>query len=286
MGVESDSTGLKVKSSASGGSFLERHDFLLRRLHSFSGIIPIGLFLIAHLTTNSSVVWGMIDPRSQERAGELGHAGVASFQHDVDFINNSVPFLILIEISLWLAIGFHSVYGFYIASTGKSNVRRYDYQGNWRYTLQRISGYVGILFILYHVATLRWGWTFLVPGGTRWSAEFAASTMATILQGNGVKLAGVLVTAGYLIGITLLVFHFANGLWTAAISWGLTISEASQRRWGYACAGLGAMLMVMAWSSVFAFATLDVKRARATELRMMGESVAENVVPEVSVQRD
>jgi len=284
--VESDSTGLKVKSSASGGSFLERHDFLLRRLHSFSGIIPIGLFLIAHLTTNSSVVWGMIDPRSQERAGELGHAGVASFQHDVDFINNSVPFLILIEISLWLAIGFHSVYGFYIASTGKSNVRRYDYQGNWRYTLQRISGYVGILFILYHVATLRWGWTFLVPGGTRWSAEFAASTMATILQGNGVKLAGVLVTAGYLIGITLLVFHFANGLWTAAISWGLTISEASQRRWGYACAGLGAMLMVMAWSSVFAFATLDVKRARATELRMMGESVAENVVPEVSVQRD
>ncbi len=284
--MESDSTGLKVKSSASGGSFLERHDFLLRRLHSFSGIIPIGLFLIAHLTTNSSVVWGMIDPRSQERAGELGHAGVASFQHDVDFINNSVPFLILIEISLWLAIGFHSVYGFYIASTGKSNVRRYDYQGNWRYTLQRISGYVGILFILYHVATLRWGWTFLVPGGTRWSAEFAASTMATILQGNGVKLAGVLVTAGYLIGITLLVFHFANGLWTAAISWGLTISEASQRRWGYACAGLGAMLMVMAWSSVFAFATLDVKRARATELRMMGESVAENVVPEVSVQRD
>jgi len=286
MGVESDSTGLEVKSSASGGSFLERHDFLLRRLHSFSGIIPIGLFLIAHLTTNSSVVWGLIDPRSQERAGELGHAGVASFQHDVDFINNSVPFLILIEISLWLAIGFHSVYGFYIASTGKSNVRRYDYQGNWRYTLQRISGYVGILFILYHVATLRWGWTFLVPGGTRWSAEFAASTMATILQGNGVKLAGVLVTAGYLIGITLLVFHFANGLWTAAISWGLTISEASQRRWGYACAGLGAMLMVMAWSSVFAFATLDVKRARATELRMMGESVAENVVPEVSVQRD
>lgn len=284
--MESDSTGLKVKSSASGGSFLERHDFLLRRLHSFSGIIPIGLFLIAHLTTNSSVVWGMIDPRSQERAGELGHAGVASFQHDVDFINNSVPFLILIEISLWLAIGFHSVYGFYIASTGKSNVRRYDYQGNWRYTLQRISGYVGILFILYHVATLRWGWTFLVPGGTRWSAEFAASTMATILQGNGVKLAGVLVTAGYLIGITLLVFHFANGLWTAAISWGLTISEASQRRWGYACAGLGAMLMVMAWSSVFAFATLDIKRARATELRMMGESVAENVVPEVSVQRD
>ena len=37
--------------------FLDKHYFLLRRLHSLTGIVPIGIFLLAHLTTNSSPVW-------------------------------------------------------------------------------------------------------------------------------------------------------------------------------------------------------------------------------------
>ena len=39
-------------------SFLDRHYHLIRRLHSLSGVFPIGLFLIPHLTTNSSILWG------------------------------------------------------------------------------------------------------------------------------------------------------------------------------------------------------------------------------------
>ncbi|MFN7021588.1 MAG: hypothetical protein ACK4WH_09710, partial [Phycisphaerales bacterium] len=66
-------------------TFLEKHDFLLRRLHSLSGIVPIGVFLVFHLLTNSSIVWGVLDKRNHERAGEGGHAGVAAFQHDVSF---------------------------------------------------------------------------------------------------------------------------------------------------------------------------------------------------------
>ena len=42
-----------------------------------------------------------------------------------------------------------------------------------------------------------------------------------------------------LLVIGTIVFHFANGLWSAAITWGLTVSHASQARWGYACAALG-----------------------------------------------
>jgi hypothetical protein len=30
-------------------SFIEKNHFLLRRLHSLTGIVPIGVFLIAHL---------------------------------------------------------------------------------------------------------------------------------------------------------------------------------------------------------------------------------------------
>ena len=147
-------------------SFLERHHHLLRRLHSLTGIVPIGVFLISHLLTNGSVIWGLLDSRK----AEYGHAGVATFQHEVDFIH-SIPFLFFIELSLWGAIAFHSILGFYYARTGATNTGSYSFGGNWRYRLQRITGYVGIFFIVYHVGTLRWNWTFLTPGGTAWGSD-------------------------------------------------------------------------------------------------------------------
>lgn len=249
-------------------SFLERHHYLLRRLHSLTGVAPIGVFLLFHLTTNASIVWGMVN---KSKFGDV-HSGAATFQHEVLFIH-SLPGLILLEVfGLWLPIAFHSILGLYYATTGKSNVGKYGYQANWRYTLQRISGYVGVLFIFYHVATLRWKWTFLVPGGTEWKGEWAASTMAAAIQGSpdGFTGVGLIVAAFYMLGVSLLVFHLANGLWTAAITWGLTISEKAQKRWGYVCAALGVGLMGLAWSAVIGFATLDVREARIAEEHVHG----------------
>ncbi|HEX8877154.1 MAG TPA: hypothetical protein VF777_10425 [Phycisphaerales bacterium] len=249
-------------------SFLDKHYFLIRRLHSLTGIVPIGVFLIAHLVTNSSAAWGAFALREQlPGVDNLTEKGLAYFWKEVMWINTQVPHLLLIEITLWASIVFHSVFGVYFALSGHSNTRRYSYQGNWRYTLQRVSGYIGIVFIFYHVATLRWGWSFLVPGGTKWSSEFAGSTLAAALQGsqNGYTAGGVVVTLLYFLGVTMLVYHFANGLWTAAITWGLTISAAAQRRWGYACAAMGAVLMLMAWVSILVFAVVHPDQTRALE---------------------
>jgi len=246
---------------------IERHDFLLRRLHSLSGIVPIGVFLIVHLITNSSLAWGKFMTRGGAEGLSIQEGGAAYFQHEVSYINEQVPHLLLIEISLWLAIGFHSVFGVMIAMSGKRNTSRYAYQDNFRYALQRVTGYLGVLFIFYHVATLRWGWDFLVPGGTRWDHQFSASTLAAALRGGteGVTPAGVAVSVGYFFGVTALVFHFANGLWTAAITWGLTVSEGAQKRWGLVCFVLGAGLMLAAWSSLGAAVMLDPAQARAVE---------------------
>ena len=245
-------------------SFLQKHHHLLRRLHSLTGIVPIGVFLASHMLTNSSIVWGHLDARKSE----YGHRGVATFQHEVDFIH-SIPFLLFIEVTLWVSIAFHSILGTYYAMTGSSNTGQYNFGGNWRYRLQRITGYIGIFFIIYHVGTLRWNWTFLTPGGTAWSAQYSASTMAAILRGGtgDITAAGIAVSSVYMLGVTALVFHFANGLWTAAITWGLTISAAAQRRWGYACAGIGAGMMLMGWSAVIGFATLHYGDARQTEIK-------------------
>lgn len=256
-------------------SFLERHHFLLRRLHSLTGIAPIGVFLIFHLITNSSIVWGHISAAKFPGV----HAGSAVFQHEVNFIH-SLPALLLIEVfGLWLPIAFHSILGLVYASQGRPNTAHYKYQANRRYTWQRISGYIGLLFIFYHVATLRWGWTFLVPGGTRWDGEFAASTLAYALQGGteGRTVAGVVVSLFYMVGVSLLVFHFANGLWTAAITWGITLSRNAQRRWGYVCAAIGVFLMAAAWAGVIGFATLDPKLAREAE-ESLGKAHMEDVV--------
>lgn len=255
--------------------FLDRNYHLLRRLHSLTGIVPIGVFLINHLLTNSSIVWGKFALRGEYGDLERRAGGVAYFWKEVKWINEQIPHLLLIEISLWVAIAFHSVLGVYFARTGRSNTSRYAYQGNWRYKLQRISGYVGILYIFYHVATLRWGWSFLIPpfdGSVQWGGEYAASTMAAALRGgsNGVTGWGVVVSLFYFVGASLLVFHFANGLWTAAITWGLTISEKAQKRWGVVCAGLGAAMMVMAWMSIIGFMTLKPGDAKPVEDRIKG----------------
>ncbi len=264
-------------------TFMDRHHFLLRRLHSLTGIVPIGMFLIAHLTTNSTIVWGAINTRAADplRAADgvvqVGQAGerlarqVGTFQHEVAYIND-MPFLVLIEITLWLSIAFHAVFGVMYARSGRSNTRRYAYQGNWRYTAQRWTGYIGLLFIIYHIGTLRWGWTFLQPNNEPWSHAHASSTLAAALRGHegAWSIGGVFVAILYFTGVTSLIYHFANGVWTAAITWGLTVSEKAQKRWGYVCAGLGFALMGAGWSALAGFLALDYDAARSIEAALHG----------------
>jgi succinate dehydrogenase / fumarate reductase cytochrome b subunit len=233
-------------------SFLDRHYLLIRRLHSLSGVVPIGVFLFPHLTTNSSIVWG----------NALGpDGGVKTFQHEVEFIHD-LPALILIEWGLlFLPLAFHALVGVWFAVSGRPNVKHYAYQDNWRYTLQRLTGYVGIVFIVLHITSLRFGITYgnLFP---TFDPHMASSSTAAHFQDGALGLA---VAAFYLLGVLSLVFHFANGLWTAAITWGLTVSEGAQKRWGYICVAVGVALGMAAIAAVVGFSVLDIDNARQVE---------------------
>lgn len=197
---------------------LVRHHFLLRRLHSLTGIVPIGAFLCFHLFTNAQMILA-------------GH-----FQHEVEWIH-SLPALIFLEIfGLWVPIGFHAALGGIYTFSGRWNNLSYGYTSNWRYTLQRITGVLAFIFIFIHVATLRWGWTFggldtlfYLHGPQPDAIPLAHATTAIALQ----KYAWVAWLYG--IGVMSAVYHWSNGLWTAAITWGWTISVGAQRRWGYLC---------------------------------------------------
>src|SRR5262249_15361731 len=112
--------------------------YLLRKLHSLSGLIPVGAFLAEHFWSNSAILVspGKYDSLSQEL--------------------QTIPFRPFVELAIIvLPILFHGGYGIYIWLTGKSNVSQYPWVGNWMYTLQRYTGLVAFIFIGWHFYTQR-----------------------------------------------------------------------------------------------------------------------------------
>ncbi|MEO1235852.1 MAG: hypothetical protein AAFX76_03580 [Planctomycetota bacterium] len=227
----------------SPSALLAKNHFVLRRLHSLSGIVPIGVFVIGHLFTNAQMIWG------QDTT-----TGEGTFQHEVDFIHN-LPYLLFIELSLWGAIAFHAGLGLWYTFTGKHNVKAYGYGGNVRYFLQRVTGIIALIFIFLHIATLRWRWDifgwftpFYGEGYQAGKAHTIPEHLAEVPMSLPLTAYALQyswwVIALYAVGVIAAIFHWSNGLWTAAISWGLTITTASMKRWGLVCVGLFVALMV------------------------------------------
>ncbi|QDU71901.1 succinate dehydrogenase [Mucisphaera calidilacus] len=227
--------------AAESQGLLQNHHFLLRRLHSLTGVIPIGVFVMFHLFTNMQMAFKPLG---------LGD----EFQHEVEWIHNTIPAMWFVEIfGLWIPIFFHAILGVVYTFTGTNNVKSYNYEGNVRYVIQRVTGILAFIFIFLHIATLRWGWNifgwytpFYVHGTLADGTEVPLSSpsLAIALQGGieqNIALA-IFVSALYAIGAFSAVFHWANGLWTAAITWGATTTVQSMRRWGYVCIVIGVSL--------------------------------------------
>ncbi|MEE9296097.1 MAG: succinate dehydrogenase cytochrome b558 subunit [Phycisphaerae bacterium] len=215
-------------------SIAQRHHFLIRRLHSLSGLVPIGVFLVVHLSVNATI-----------------NVGGEEFQRNVDRIHALGPLLVPVEIlGIFLPILFHAVLGLHIWLSGQPNVGTYRYGGNVRYTLQRVTGGIAFVFILYHVWHMHWlgkglGGGFFDPEAGRAAITAAESMRHTIF--------GFPVSILYAIGVLSTVYHLANGIWTSLITWGVTIGPSSQRIAGYVCAVFGVVLGIAGLSAVKGF---------------------------------
>jgi succinate dehydrogenase / fumarate reductase, cytochrome b subunit len=193
--------------------------FLLRRLHSLTGLV-FGGYIIIHLLVNATLTEGT-------------HPDI--YQMQVDKIH-SLPFLWAIEwVFIYLPIIYHSVYGIWITFTGRSNVVAYPFGKNYFYLLQRISAFIIVFFVLFHVLAMK---GFFSDQLTFVPEQATASTVRHI---NAKFWIAYLV---YPIGITASCFHLANGFWSAAITWGLTISAGAQNRWGMVCVALFAFTLI------------------------------------------
>ncbi|RZT22135.1 MULTISPECIES: succinate dehydrogenase cytochrome b558 subunit [Fictibacillus] len=196
-------------------------DFVNRRIHSLLGVIPIGIFLIQHLVVN-----------------HFATKDAEAFNAAAHFMEN-LPFRIFLEtFVIYLPILFHAVYGLYITFQAKNNVSRYGYFRNMMFLVQRVTGVITLIFIAWHV------WETRVQAAL--GAEVNFSMMADILSSP-------FMIAFYLIGVLSAVFHFANGLWSFFVSWGLTVSPRSQKISTYVTMGVFVALAIVSVRTIFAF---------------------------------
>jgi succinate dehydrogenase / fumarate reductase, cytochrome b subunit len=241
--------------AATKGAFLERNEFLLRRLHSLSGLVPVGAYMVVHLLTNASVL-----------------DGPATFQRRVYTIHSLGVVLPLVEWTfIFLPLIFHAVYGVLITRGAVPNSATYKTTGNVRYTLQRATGMIAFVFIFWHVFHMH-GWIH-----SEWWERGVAQPLfgaifrpynATSTAAEAMQLS-IVVPILYAIGVLACVFHLANGIWTFGITWGLWVTPRAQR-WATAVClvfGLGLAAVSMGALGGFAFG-VDVKEAREIEDRM------------------
>jgi succinate dehydrogenase / fumarate reductase, cytochrome b subunit len=236
--------------NTSSTDFLVKHDFLLRRLHSLSGLIPVGAYMVVHLVVNASLL-----------------NGPATYQNLVNQIHSLGAALPIVEWTfIFIPIIFHAALGFWIISTGRSNTDQYRYVNNWRYTMQRVTGMIAFVYIFLHVFHLHgWfqnDWWFANVAEPLGMAQFrpynAASTLSAAMSGYVWPLF-------YFVGITASVFHFANGIWTMGITWGVWTSPRAQRTATYVCAAGGTLLLLVGLAALIAPIQTDVDEARAIE---------------------
>lgn len=206
-----------------GGKFFMagNREFINRRLHSLLGVIPVGIFLIQHLIVN-----------------HFATRGAEAFNKAAHFME-MLPFRYVLEIVIiFLPILYHAIYGVYIAFTAKNNVSNYGYLRNWLFMLQRVTGIITFIFIAWHV------WETRIAAAL--GAEVNYDMMASILSSP-------FMLVFYLVGVISTVFHFANGLWSFAVSWGITVTPRSQVISTYVTLAIFLALSYVGVRAIFAF---------------------------------
>lgn len=198
-------------------------DFLFRRLHTLSGVIPVGLFLLEHLFTNATVT-----------------LGPSAYNNAVNVIQH-IPFLHVVEyVFIFLPLLYHGVFGLYVAYTSGYNAVQYSFRRNVLFALQRITGIITFVFIVYHL----------------WTTRFSGHEPNFVFVHN-------LVSHPFnfwflLIGVVAATFHFANGLWSFMVHWGITVGPRAQRVSAIAMLALFVILAAVGVDSLFTFVNTAV----------------------------
>ena len=208
---------------------LTRENYFWHKLHSLSGIIPIGFYMLQHLTLNS-----------------FSLAGPEKFNSVIGFFGGIPKHLLLVlEIGLLgIPILFHSIYGLFITSRGLPNLsdKAYRWRENWMYTLQRITGVALFFLLIAHVLTT-----------TVLSKVKGESFIQYDAWHHNLTSYAYIPLFLYLIGIVMASYHLSYGVWNFCIRWGITISDKSQRAVQKFSAVMFVAVTLLGWAAIIGF---------------------------------
>ena len=176
----------------------DQSSFLVKRLMSLPGMLPVGGFLVQHFFSNA---YAFISPEA--------------YNEHTKFLT-SFPLVVLIEAALiYFPIALHAALGIAVIYKGQSNFTQYSYFRNWMFFLQRLTGFVALVFIATHSYTTR------IKTGLA-GEEMTFDYMTQILKQPAWFWF-------YFVGVVSAVFHFTNGIWSFLVTWGITIGPKAQR---------------------------------------------------------
>ena len=210
------------------------HSYFWRRLHSLTGIVPIGAFLIEHILSNYEAVNGPL-----------------AYAKQVLFLN-SLPFVRVLEWTfIFIPLAYHALYGVWIALRGRASVNVYPWAGNWGYLMQRVTGIIALAYIAQHVWRQRFSGVSL--------PEHPGAAFAKVQH----ELSNPWMLAIYIIAMIATCWHFAYGIWLFAAKWGITPGDNARKKFGYVCAAVGTGLCVMGLWGMYAFVSPKYQNAPA-----------------------
>jgi succinate dehydrogenase / fumarate reductase cytochrome b subunit len=194
-------------------SWLRRNEYVLHKIHSLTGIFPVGFYLAQHMALNSFTL-----------AGPEAYNGV------IGFFEGLPPHLLaaLKYGVVWIPLIFHTIYGFVIAfrqdakTTQSASYQKY--REHRYFFMQRISGIALALFLAIHMATTSVAGAIYGQESVNYYENWAALLSSPMI--GGTPTFGVLLFYIALVGLSA--YHFGYGLWHFTIRWGIAVSEKSQ----------------------------------------------------------
>ncbi len=222
--------------------------FVLRRLHSLSGIVPVGAFLAEHILVSNSTAIG----------------GPDAYARQVSFLAN-LPLVFFLELfGIWLPIAFHAFYGFYIWYRGEGNTISYPWAGNWMYTAQRWTGGIAFAYIVWHTWTMRFSGIDLHAYPNASFGKVQAEVLHTSLF------------LFYVAGLVAASWHFAYGIWLFCAKWGIVSGEKARKRFLVLCLVFFFVLTGAGLASLTAFRSRPQQQSEPGTVVMNNRQVTES----------
>jgi succinate dehydrogenase / fumarate reductase cytochrome b subunit len=188
--------------SASATAGTNRTGGLLKKLHSLSGVVPLGAFVVLHLWVTASLVGSR-----------------AVYDHQIAVIHTGL--FGALEPLVILPLFFHAIYGVIRVLGPRDPDHAYD--TDLMAALQRASGIVVLAFVGLHL------WQFRAQTWMHGLSESAYSTKL-VADLSSTKYGVPWIALGYIVGMAGSLFHLVNGMTSFSTTWGFARTASTQLR--------------------------------------------------------